>query len=484
MAKRGLTRNCAPFKILTDEQVDSIITGTLEVLEETGVRVEHEKALKVFEGNGCGVDYKERMVRIPPWLVEESLRKCPRSFLIKARNPKDNIVMGGNVTCFKNSLGMQTIDLDTWDPRVATRKENYDAITVLDALENIHILGPYTAYFGFEGIPPVMALPESCASKFRNSTKVQMEGYANDSEVFQIQMAKAVGAEILQAVLASPPLTYYREAIEALYRAVDAGFPILVGGGQICGGTGPVTLAGALITNNVEVIVPIVLAQLIQPGSRVVVTDISWPINMRSGSPAFGGIETSLHLVAFNQIWRGYGVPTHNAMCGYVNSKTMDFQAGYEKAIQTVTAALSGANLITLHGGISAELTYHPVQSIIDDDLAGMVKRFLQGIQVNDETMALDLIDRVGPIPGHYLSEEHTRKWWMQEQFIPRVSDRLTYPEWESTGKKSALDYAKERMEEVLASHKPEPLPSSQEEEIERILKEARRFYEKEGKIS
>jgi trimethylamine--corrinoid protein Co-methyltransferase len=113
-----------------------------------------------------------------------------------------------------------------------------------------------------------------------------------------------------------------------------------------------------------------------------------------------------------------------------------------------------------------------------------MVKRFLQGIQVNDETMALDLIDRVGPIPGHYLSEEHTRKWWMQEQFIPRVSDRLTYPEWESTGKKSALDYAKERMEEVLASHKPEPLPSSQEEEIERILKEARRFYEKEGKIS
>ena len=484
MAKRGFTRSFAPFKILTDEQVESIITGTLEVLGETGVRVEHEKALKAFEGNGCDVDYEKRRVRIPPWLVEESLRTCPHSFVIKARNPKDNIVMGGNSTFFKNSAGMQTIDLDTWEPRVATRKENYDAITILDALENLHVLGPYTPYFGFEDVPPVMAIPESCAGKIRNSTKVQMGGYANDSEVFQIQMAKAVGAEILQIVMSSPPLTYYREAIEALYRALDAGFPILVGGGQICGGTGPVTLAGSLITNNVEVIVPIVLAQLIHPGSRVVVTDISWPINMRSGSPAFGGIEASLHLVAFNQIWRKYRIPIHNATCGYISSKTMDFQAGYEKAVQTVTAALSGASLITLHGGISGELTHHPVQSIIDDDLAGMVKRFLQGIQVNDDTMALDVINRVGPIPGHYLSEEHTRKWWKEEQFIPKVSDRLTYPEWESAGKKSALDYAKERMESLLASHKPEPLSSSQEEEIERILKEARRFYEKEGKIS
>jgi len=107
----------------------------------------------------------------------------------------------------------------------------------------------------------------------------------------------------------------------------------------------------------------------------------------------------------------------------------------------------------------------------------------MEGIEVNNETLAVDLIEEVGPIPGYFLNKEHTRKWWKLEQFVPKVADSLTYPEWMTTGKKSCLDYARERMKEILATHKPIPLIPSQEEDLERILEEARRYYKERGLI-
>jgi trimethylamine--corrinoid protein Co-methyltransferase len=98
--------------------------------------------------------------------------------------------------------------------------------------------------------------------------------------------------------------------------------------------------------------------------------------------------------------------------------------------------------------------------------------------------LAIDLIEEVGPIPGHFLNKAHTRKWWKLEQFVPRAADRLTYPEWMESGKKSCLDYARDRMEEILATHKPTPLSPGQEEDIERILEEARQYYQERGLIS
>jgi trimethylamine--corrinoid protein Co-methyltransferase len=121
---------------------------------------------------------------------------------------------------------------------------------------------------------------------------------------------------------------------------------------------------------------------------------------------------------------------------------------------------------------------------VLDDDIAGMVGRIVNGVLVNDETLAIDLIEAVGPIPGIYLDKAHTREWQQQEQFIPKVADRLSYPEWMERGKKSTLGYAKDRVEDILATHQPKPLTASQDEGIERILKEAREYYQKKGLIS
>ena len=481
---KGFRRNFKPLEILTEEQIESIHQGTLEVLERTGLRIEHERALKLLDSNGCNVDYNDNRVRFPSGLVEESLRRCPSSFRMKARNSKDDLAIGGNIFLVTTFPGLQTVDLETWEPRPPTRKEFYDGVTVLDALDNIHYISSYNPYFGFKDVPPVMCIPEGFAARARNSTKVMRTATSNDSEIFTINIAKAVGSDAMVAITPSPPLTYYINIVEAIYRGVEADFPLSITNGDIMGATGPATTAGTLLTSSAEMIGAIVIAQLIKPGAKILVTNFVLPQNMQSGMPIFGAIQCASASAVYCQYFRRFGIPVQVSNAGGVSSKRIDFQCGYEKATLALIAALCGANIIYFAGGIFSELTHHPVQAILDNDVVGMIGRFLQGVEVNDETLAIDLIEKVGPIPGHFLGEEHTRKWWKLEQFVPKAADRLTYPEWMSTGKKSCLDYAKERMEEILATHKPTPLTPGQEEDVERILEEARQYYKESGMIS
>ena len=223
------------------------------------------------------------------------------------------------------------------------------------------------------------------------------------------------------------------------------------------------------------------LAQLIKPGTSVIAGDFSFPMDMRFGHPAFGAVGAALHKAAHTQIWRWYEVPTATAQDGYSSSKKIDFQNGYERAMSTLLSALAGGHLSSLHGCVYGELTYNPILSILDDDIAGWVGRFIEGVEVTDETLAIDLIEQVGPIPGQYLNTAHTRKWWQQEQFIPKSADREPYPEWIKKGKKDAIALAKERMVQILANHEPEPLTPEQDKAIDEILEEARSCYRQRG---
>ncbi len=478
---KGFTRNIKPLEILTEEQLQAIHRGTLDVLETTGVRVEHDRALDLLAGHGCKVDLKEKRVRIPGYLVEECLRKCPSSFSLKARDTKNNLRFGGNNLYFSNSVGMRTVDLDSWEPRTPTMKEQNEGVRILDALDTMHMTNSYTPYMDIEGIPSCMLMLESLASRIKNSTKGMYGDYSNDSEVFAIKMAKAVGIELLCQFLASPPLTYYREAIEAAYRFTEAGFPIMISGGATMGGSGPVTIAGSTITNNAQALGGIVLIQLIKPGTGIIVSDFTFMMDMQFGHPFFGGVTTALHNVMFGQIWRRYGLPVKAGSAAFSSSKKIDFQCAYDKVMIGLASALSGANLIDWHGGLYAELTFHPALAVLEDDTAGWIGRFIEGVKVTEETLAIDLIEQVGPIPGQYLNTAHTRKWWKSEQFIPKSTDREPYPEWIKKGKKDAIALAKERMNEILAKHEPKPLTPEQGKAIDEILEEARSFYRQKG---
>ena len=480
---KGFTRNFKPLEILTEEQMQAIHRGTLDVLETTGVRIEHDKALELFADNGCKVDLKEKRVRIPGYLVEDCLRKCPSSFTVKARDPRYDLRIGGNNLYFKQTVGMRYVDIDTWESRPGTLKEHNEAIKILDALDTVHMLAAWEFYMEMDGVAPCMVMLEGCASGIRNSVKTSDMGYQNDCEIFAIKMANVVGMQLRGGVSLSPPLTYYQDTIEAAFRFIDAGFPIEIIGGPQFGGTGPATLVGSTITNNAEIMAGLVLAQLYKPGTSVMAGDFGYPMDMRFGSPAFGSVEAALHKTAHAQLWRRYCVPTSTAQDGYSSSKKIDFQNAYERAMATLLSALAGGSLSSLHGCVYGELTYNPILSILDDDIATWVGRFIEGVEVTDDTMAVNLIEEVGPIPGQYLNTAHTRKWWQKQQFIPKSADRQPYPEWIRRGKKDAIALAKERMEEILTTHQPIPLTPEQEKAIAEILEEARSFYRQKGLI-
>jgi trimethylamine--corrinoid protein Co-methyltransferase len=481
---KGFTRKFPPLNILSEEQAAAIHKAVLAVLRQTGVRFESEPALKDLGKHGCQVDNEEKRVRFPEYLVEEAIRRTPSSHRVRARDPKNDIILGGDTVYFRNFPGMQTVDLDTWEPRDPTRQEYSDLITVFDALPNMHAIGPYP-YYGFEGVPPVMRLLEGIAIKIGNSTKVLINGNASDADQFHIQMVGVAGGEAVLSAYGSAPLTWYDDQLRATYRALETGWPMYLLQGTAIGATGPATVAGTVVVNLAELLSLLVLIQLLKPGTRVHIASDTYPQNMRSGAPGFGRISCSLVKAVENQMARYYKIPRRDSSGGPVSSKKADFQTGYEKALNALVSALTGSNLISMQSALYGEMAAHPVQAILDDDVAGMIGRFIEGVTVNDETIALELIEKVGPIPGNYLNTAHTREWWRKEQFMPRAADDLTYPEWRQSGRKDCLDYAQGVMEEILASHKVSiPLTAVQEADIGRILKEARQYYRGRGMIS
>jgi hypothetical protein len=206
-----------------------------------------------------------------------------------------------------------------------------------------------------------------------------------------------------------------------------------------------------------------------RPGMRIEVKDFTYPQNMRTGSPAFANIGVSLHGVVFSQIWRRYGIPA-GMTTAYPSSKIPDFQCGYEKAIIALIAALSGINLQLVQGAIHGELTHHPVQAIIDDDLVGMIGRFLEGVEVSDETIALDLITQVGPI--RRISEQGTYPEVVAQRAIHTPSSRYPdVPRMDEKGKE--LPGIRQRRWKKYWQNINRPPDGEPGEDIEKILEDA-----------
>lgn len=480
----GFTRKFKPLEIISQEELETIHRGGLYTLETTGMRVEHDRALKLFADNHCRVDFEDKRVRIPGWLAEEYVRKVPSSYVIKARDGESDLMVGGDTFYFMQGMGMRYVDLDTWETRRATIKEHKEAMIVADALENVHLADAVFAYTELEGVPPVMTFLETLANGLRYSGKAEQYGYQKDCEIFAIKMAQALGINLNPELDTASPLTIYGAAIEAAFRYVEADIPIQPCVGVSMGGESPMTTASTLVLASATVMAWAVLTQLIKPGAAISIQYGFKPMDMMRGSPLFASVINSLGHVMMNQLLRKYQIPACTS-AGFTSlSKKIDYQCGYEKAVGTLISALSGGHLHIFQGGSTAELMYNPVLSILDDDIAGWVGRFLQGVEVTDETLAIDLINEVGPIPGHYLGTAHTREWYKKENFFPKVADQEAYPVWIKSGKKDALVLAREKMEEILANHKPKPLTDEQEQAIEDILKEAREYYRGKGLIS
>ena len=480
--RKGFTRKFEPLRVLSDTQVETIHKRTLEVLAEVGCKFESVRALELLKKNGCRIDLGQRLAYFPPDLVENSIRMCPSSFLVKSRDPKDNLLIGGNTLYFMSSLGARLSDIETGMVRVPTMEENNQAIFISDALDSIDLYSGYTPYFEIEGVEPVMLCSTSLAMRLRNSTKITRGTQPTDTFIWETQIAQAAGQELIGNMEAAAPLSYPEDAINAAYTYVEAGFPMYIAAGSVMGGTAPVTIAGSTISNNAELLASVVFIQCIRTGTGIIANDFVTPMNMESGDLFFCSLGASLHQMAFNQIWHDlYKIPTNNTGSAFPYSKKADYQSAYEKTHVAMASALSGANMIVFHGGVTAELSYNPLLAIIDDDIAMTIGKTIEGFEISEDTMAVDLIKDVGPVPGTFLNKTHTRKWWKKEYFMPKSADRLPYPEWLNSGQKGVIDKARERMEHILTTHKVKPLSSDADRELDKILNDARKYYRDKG---
>lgn len=478
MTLRGYTVK-QPINILSEDEVNRIHSGTLEVLEETGVVFEHKQALEVLEGAGCKVDHEKQRVRFPSYLVEECIRKCPSSFTIKTRESKNDLRLGGNTLYFCSMIGMDAVDVDTGQRKSPTVQDATDAVRVIDALDELQL--SIAPYFNLEGVPPMMVFPTLISIIVRNSTKATIGVTGYDADIWVIKAAQATNQEITGNATSAPPLTWGEGIITSTLRYIEAGFPILPISGLNFGANSPATIAGSLVLNNAEVLSMIVLTQVISPGHRCWAANYSQPLDMRTSMPILGAIEKGLCGMAFAQMWRHYEIASTCMVSS--DAKVPDYQCGYEKAMSLVVQSLAGYNILACAGVVYDELMHSPIVTVMDSDIIGMIGRLLEGINVTDETLAIDLIKEVGPIPGHYLNTAHTRKWWKQELFMPKLADRRSYPEWVSAGSKTIVDRAKERTKEILATYEPTPLPEDQDKAIEEILEEARSYFKEKGML-
>jgi len=480
--RKGFTRKFEPLRILSTTQVEHIHSATLEVLEKTGVKFESNRALKLLKENGCKVDFETKIVKFPPSLVEESIRHAPSSFSVKARIPEDDLRISPTTLYFMPAAGAKLHNEKTGELSVSTLEQNNQGVRLCDALETVDFQASYCPFFELKDVEPVMLMAESQASIARNTTRVSRGAQATDSFIWEAQIANAVGKQLIGTIEGAAPLCFPEDAINAAFEYMDNDFPIWATGGSVMGGSSPVTVAGASVTNNAEILAAVTLIQCYKQGHPVLANDFVIPMDMESGNLLFGAIGSGFHQMAFNQVYRDlYRIPTCNAMAAFPNSKLIDYQNAFEKTHLAMSAALSGASMIAFLGSVSQELAWSPLQAVIDNDSANIIGRYIEGFEISSDTIATELIGEVGPSPGSYLGKKHTRENWKKEYYVPKVFDRLSYQDWERSGKASVIDKAKQRVDVILAAHKPKPLSDDEERQIKRILDEARAYYRKKG---
>ena len=484
MKRMGFKRKLRPFEVLDVSELKAIRGAIDQVLIKTGITVEDAEAQRFLEAHGCTVDQGNNRVRFTERIIHEALDHFPKSFGVAARDPENNWLCGHeDFTYIMSSNGMGSVDLETWQQREPTRKEFYDYMRVLDYLPHAHGIQTFP-WFGFARVPTVMRMLENLAAKIRMSSKVTSEGSVKGNDRWAITMCQVVGMDLIMLVNPVAPLTLNRDSTEKIFRFTSADVPFLVNSGPMGGASAPATIAGSMTSCAAEHIAAMVYSHLVKPGARIFSNYMSMLQNMRTGAPFFAQVGNMLHDAANTQLWRSYGIPIMTSSPSWTNSKKIDFQAGYETAMAAAFSAISGATVIKFLGGLTQQLSAHPIKAIMDNDVAGMIIRFMGGITVNEETIALEVIDKVGPLPGQFLSTSHTLKWWKSEQYIPDVADLSSMTGWAKNGGKVMFDNALEKYRAILENHRPLPLTPQQEQEIEHILKDARGYYKDNGMIS
>lgn len=475
------------FKVLSDDDMDRIHLAVLEVMQDVGIKVEHEEALKIYADNGCDVDFKNKVVKMPEHVLMGALSTCPTRFTLHGKTSEYDVrVTTDDVYTIGGSSALDVLDLEDGHRRPATLQDLNDFTRLLDAMENLHIMHAIVVP---QDIPQPGFDRILWATVMKNTNRTYYsQGQWAQSIRDQVEMAKVIQgseAEIRRNPMFScvicmmSPFIHSGERVDELMECAKFGIPLYIEVDAMCGSTTPITIAGTLVEECANVLTGIALAQFINPGNPCVFAIASGIMNMQTGDYCGAGPEVGLLHVATAQMAHYYGLPFQGGTG--IDATVPDAQAGYERAIQVLTDSLGQVNFVHLSLGMMEQMLLASYeQVVIDNEILGAAFRVVQGIEVNDETIALDVIKEVG-IGGNYLAHEHTVKHLRPNYWMPKVTNRLTWGPWMAEGGKDMRERARDRAKQILATHHPKPLTDDQEREIDKM---AKAFQEKAIKDS
>ncbi len=478
------TGHTPQLQILSDTQIDRIYQATLECLQRTGVEIRNATARKLLMDAGAKSDGMR--IRIPPHIIEDALVSVPESFNIWGRDQEHHIqiepgsrLFGPGPTC------TYFIDPQTGERRKTRRKDPAYTARVCQALENID----YVMSLGLiDDVTPTLASVYEFAEMITHTLKPVL-AWAFDlnhlKDIYRIAlMLTDSEAEFRKRPIFGFFSTYQAPLIQTdkdlanCLWATTHGIPVIYLGGGIAGITAPVTGAGLLVIQLSNALSGLAILQLNQPEAPVCIGGVPLPMDLQTARPVYGGPEMSLYSAACCEILRSLGVPFMGT-AGASESKVVDQQAAIESTMQIIFASLSGAAMVHDIGFLDCADTGSLEMLVMNDEIIGMTKRAMRGIEVNDDTLMLDLINQVGP-GGEFASATETARRCRREIFNSKLMDRDPWPAWELNGAAAMLDRIRQRLEQILTNGQQLSVSKKTANKIEAILAEAE---EREGHL-
>ena len=465
------------YQPLSPKNIETIHDASLTILEKTGFRFEDGLAetIDLLEANGATVDRDLSRIFLPRNLVMAQTRKAPEQVMLYSRDGENNLDLTQHrVYLGTGGAAIKILDLESGEARPSTLKDLYQLARLVDVLDNIH-------FFLRPCIPTDISETaydeNSLFACLKGTAKHVMFGVTHEQgfqKVFDIAAMVAGGAEKLKekpffstvACFAISPLKLCTQSTLNMQAAVRHQIPVALSSAPMAGSTAPMTMAGTLAQLHAEEMFGISICQLTHPGAPVLYGGIPAMANLRDLGYQGGAVECGMMNAAIHQLAHHIKVPNYNSS-GISDSKIPDTQAGWEKALTTILAAMGGSNYVHHAAGmLESMLTVAYEQYIIDDEIIGMCCKVLNGIQVDDEHLALEVIDEVGP-GGTFITCAHTMEHMRTEYFSGNgVSDQSSRENWEQKGAHDARTRAREIAKNILAGEEKSYISSEVEQAI------------------
>jgi len=466
-----------PVELATPEQLERIHQASLKVLEEIGIEVLHDGARVILKKAGAIVDEETQRVRFPRDLVESKIGLAPKSFILHARNPENNVVIGENAVAFGSVASAPNVADRDGGRRPGNHKDYQNLLRLGQSLDAVHFWGGYPVEPAdiHASVRHLDALYDMLTLSDKPIHAYSLGAERNLDAIELVRIARGVDdatldrePSVFTIINSNSPLRLDIPMMEGIIRMAKRNQPVVLTPFTLAGAMAPVTVAGAIVEQNAEALAGLVFTQSVNPGAPFVYGAFTSNVDMKTGSPAFGTPEQMKSAIIGGQLARRYGVPYRTSNTCAAN--TIDAQAAYESVFSLWGAIMGGGNLIMhaagwMEGGLHAGFE----KMVIDADLIGMISEFLRPLSFSDDDLAFDAMKEVGP-GGHFFGCEHTQSRYRNAFFSPMISDWRNFETWREAGSPTAYDKANRFYKEKLAAYTPPPIDDAVRAELDAFV--------------